>query len=145
MKAESGVVMLALLLACGGSGGSDDAGTNNGGTGNDAGTNTDAGTDAGTGTGFVIGGTILTAGANGLVLQTQGEPNLAIGVQSYPPHFQFANPVPDGTSYDIKVATQPVTPQCGGICTCTVLDGGVGVVHGADVTDVLVACAIMLP
>jgi hypothetical protein len=79
------------------------------------------------------------------VLQTPGEPNLSIGLQSYPPQFQFANRVPNGTNYNVTVATQPVTPQCGGICTCTILDGGVGTVQGADVTNVLVACAIMLP
>jgi hypothetical protein len=147
MKVLGTLGVLAMLLACGSSG----SGTNEGGNTNDAGnsgTPGDAGTgnDAGTsGGGYLIGGTILTAGANGLVLQTPGEPNLAIGLQSYLPAFQFANRVPTGTAYNVTVASQPVTPQCGGICTCTILDGGVGVVGTADVTDVQVACAIMLP
>ena len=147
MKALTTLAVLAMLLGCGSGGG----GTNENGNSNDAGnssTPSDAGSgnDAGTsGTGYLIGGTILTAGAKGLVLQTAGEPDLTIGLQSYTPAFQFANRVPTGTAYHVTVASQPVTPQCGGICTCTILDGGVGVVGTADVTNVQVACAIMLP
>jgi hypothetical protein len=145
MKALAAVAGLAMLFACGGDSGSSDGGNNNTG-GNDSGTGNDAGTnDAGTGGGYLIGGRILTGGANGLVLQTPGEPNLAIPLQSYQPGFQFANRVPTGTHYNVTVASQPVTPQCGGICTCTILDGGVGIVGASDVSNVLVACAIMLP
>lgn len=144
MKASATLAVLALLLGCGSSGG----GTNEGGNTNDAGTPGDAGTggDAGTsGGGYLIGGAILTAGANGLVLQTPGEPNLAI-VAPYQPAFAFANRVPTGTHYDVTIASQPTTQQCNNaVCTCTVLDGGVGIVGTADVTDVQVACAIMLP
>ncbi|HTS83433.1 MAG TPA: hypothetical protein VMH40_22740 [Myxococcaceae bacterium] len=143
MKALSVLAVLAILSACGSSGGGD---SNNGG-GNNTGPGSDAGTtpDAGSGTGYLIGGTILTAGANGLVLQTPGEPNLAIGLTSYPPAFHFANKVPTGTGYNVTISSQPVTPQCGGICTCAVIDGGVGTVGTADVTDIQVACAIQLP
>jgi hypothetical protein len=144
MSARCALAIAAVLCACGSSSG--DATGSNGGTGNDAGNVVhDAGTtaDAGSG-GYLIGGRILTAGASGLVLQTPGEPQLTIA-QSYPPGFAFANRVPTGTAYDVTIASQPPTPGCGGICTCTILDGGVGTVGTTDVTDVLVSCAIQLP
>ncbi len=137
------VLVVAAVASCGDSGGSNNN-NNNGGTNNDGGNN-NTGNDAGSGTGYLIGGTILTAGANGLVLATQGEPNVQIGVQSYPPAWSFVNRVPAGTAYNVTIASQPVTPQCGGICTCAVLDGGVGVVGTSDVSNILIGCAIMLP
>ncbi len=146
MKALAAVAALAMLCACGDSSGSNDGGNNNTGGNGDSGTGNDAGTnDAGTGGGFLIGGRILTAGASLLVLQTPGEPNLTIPA-SYQPGFAFANRVPTGTHYNVTVASQPPSTACNNaICTCTILDGGVGVVGTTDVADVLVACAIMLP
>ena len=147
MKALAALGVVALVVAfaaaCGDSGGSSNN-NNNGNTTNDGGNN-NSGNDAGSGLGYLIGGSILTAGANGLVLTTQGEPNAQIGVQSYPPAWSFANRVPTGTAYHVTIVSQPVTPQCGGICTCAVLDGGVGVVGTTDVSNILIGCAIMLP
>ena len=116
-----------------------------GGNPNDGGTKSDGGTssDAGSG-GYLIGGTLLTAGASSLVLATPGEPNLTIP-NSYEPPFAFANRVPTGTAYNVTIFSQPPSPPCTGVCTCVILDGGVGVVGNADVTSVLVACAIQLP
>jgi hypothetical protein len=138
------VAVLAIAVACGSSSG-DGNNNNNGGTGNDGGNN-GTGNDGGTGgTGHLIGGTILTAGASGLVLATPGEPNLTIP-NSYQPAFHFANPVPTGTSYNVTVVSQPSTSNCNGaICTCGILDGGVGLVGTTDVTTVEIVCAIMLP
>jgi hypothetical protein len=98
----------------------------------------DAGTPADAGSGqYSIGGHFVTASpSSGLVLATPGEPNL-----SNPPNpFTFAHKVPPGTAYDVTILTQP-----GGGTTCTVLDGGVGTVGNADVTDVVLACVIQLP
>ena len=135
--------VLAVALACGSS--SDNGGNNNNnGTGNDGGNNNN-GNDAGNGATYYIGGAILTAGANGLVLTTAGEPNLQI-VAPYVPAWHFANKVPTGTHYDVTVASQPSQANCNGaICTCSVIDGGVGVVGTQDVDTVQIACAIQLP
>jgi len=136
--------VLAIAVACGSS--SDNGNNNNnGGTGSDGGSN-GTGNDGGTGgAGYLIGGKILTAGANGLVLATPGEPNLQIPVATYQPPFNFANRVSTGTAYNITIVSQPVTPNCGGICTCYVIDGGVGTVGVTDVSSVLISCAIQLP
>jgi hypothetical protein len=117
-------------------------------TSTDGGSTTpDSGTpDSGSGgTHYTIGGLIQTAGANGLVLATPGEPNLTI-VAPYNPPFAFANAVVSGTAYNVTVFAQPTSSDCGGaLCTCTVNDGGVGVVGSANVTSVLVSCEIELP
>ena len=139
MKALTALAALTMVLGCGSSSGTDD-----GGNPNDSGTKSDGGTsDAGSG-GYRIGGTLLTAGASSLVLATPGEPNLTIP-NSYEPPFAFANKVPSGTAYNVTIFSQPTSPPCTGVCTCVILDGGVGVVGNADVTSVLVACAIQLP
>ncbi len=150
MKTLVTVVALAMLAGCGSSSGTNNEGgspndAGNIGTPSDAGSGSDAGTgsDAGSG-GYLIGGAILTAGASGLVLATPGEPNLTIPL-SYQPAFEFANRVPTGTAYNVTIVSQPVSPACGGICTCAVIDGGVGTVGTSDVTSVRVACAIQLP
>ncbi len=140
MKALTAFAALAMVLGCGSS-----SGTDGGGNPNDGGTKSDGGTssDAGSG-GYLIGGTLLTAGASSLVLATPGEPNLTIP-NSYEPPFAFANRVPTGTAYNVTIFRQPQSPPCTGVCTCVILDGGVGIVGNADVTSVLVACAIQLP
>jgi hypothetical protein len=97
------------------------------------------------GTLYSIGGLIQTAGANGLVLATPGEPNLTI-LAPYEPPFAFATSVPSGTAYDVTVFAQPTRSDCGGgFCNCVITDGGIGTVGNADVTSVLVRCAIALP
>jgi hypothetical protein len=105
-------------------------------------TTPDSGTpDSGSGGGgFTIGGVIQTAGAGGLVLGTAGEPNLTIP-SSYEPPFAFANKVPSGTAYDVTIVSQAT---CTG-CTCTIVSGASGTVDNANVTSVLVSCAIQLP
>jgi Putative Ig domain len=87
--------------------------------------------------GYTIGGFFSTVpGVNsGLVLATPGEPNLL----NPPQPFTFANPVPTGTAYNVTIETQ----SSGG--TCTVLDGGVGVVGTSNVSNVEIGCAIELP
>jgi len=144
MKALAALTVLAMLSGCdngGSSGGNNDSGTNNdAGTGTDGGTHNDGGT-----VGYQIGGAILTAGATGLVLATPGEPNLTIP-HSYLPAFHFANRVPTGTAYNVTVFSQPSSSDCNNaICTCSIIDGGVGIVGTSDVDTVQVTCAIQLP
>ena len=54
--------------------------------------------------------------------------------------FTFATELTDGSTYDVKVTTQPTTPNQ----TCTITGGtnsdGTGMIAGAHVTDIIVTC-----
>ena len=114
-------VLVALAVGCG----SSDTSTTDGGGTPPAG-------------GFTIGGTILTAGASGLVIATPPNETLTIPA-SYQPPFAFPTKVPTGTPYNVQIVTQP-----GGGATCSI-GNGVGTVENADVTNVTISCAIQLP
>jgi hypothetical protein len=91
---------------------------------------------------YAIGGTVAIS-EQGLVLQTPGEPDLAVNTQGAASDaWQFANKVSPGTSYNVTVKTQPSSPS---LTTCTVASGGVGTVGNADVVNILVTCATQLP
>jgi uncharacterized delta-60 repeat protein len=49
--------------------------------------------------------------------------------------FQFTQPLPDGIPYQLRVVTQPKSPDQ----ACTITNGS-GTLAGADVTDVLIDC-----
>jgi hypothetical protein len=81
---------------------------------------------------YMVGGTVTGLTGTGLVLQNNGQDDLSIEANG---EFVFPNPIDDGDGYSVTVATQP-TGQL-----CEVLTGS-GTVSGADVTDVLVDCAL---
>jgi hypothetical protein len=79
---------------------------------------------------FTVGGTVTGLSGSGLVLQNGGA-TLSVTAKG---SFAFP-PVASGTTYDVTVATQPSSPTQ----SCTVT-GGQGLVGGANVTSVQVAC-----
>jgi len=81
---------------------------------------------------YRIGGHVSGLLGSGLLLQQSGGDDLAIAADGT---FTFATPVQDGGTYSVTVSTQPGNP----VQTCTVANGS-GVVDGADVEDVAVAC-----
>jgi hypothetical protein len=80
---------------------------------------------------YFVGGVVNGLTGSGLLLRNAGVdlPVAAVG------QFRFATAVPDGTNYDVTVATQPTQPTQ----TCSV-SAGQGQVRGADVTSVVVDC-----
>lgn len=78
---------------------------------------------SGTVTGLVAGGSV--------VLQNNFTDNLTVNADS---NFTFATQVPNGGSYEVTVLTQPT----GQNCTVT---NGVGVISGANVSNVSVLCS----
>jgi hypothetical protein len=81
---------------------------------------------------YLIGGTVSGLAGSGLVLQNNGGDDLEIGADGA---FAFATKLLDGTSYSVTVASQPSNPDR----ACTV-SNGLGVLNGADITDVQVTC-----
>jgi alpha-tubulin suppressor-like RCC1 family protein len=79
---------------------------------------------------WTIGGTITGLRANGLVLQTAGEPDLAVGGGNTT--FTFANAVAAGTAFNVSVKTQPTGHACS-------LLNASGNANG-NVTSVMVTC-----
>ena len=84
---------------------------------------------------FTIGGTVDGLQGSGLVLDD-------IGTELAPGNgpFTFPRTRADGLPYDVKVKTQPSSPDQ--VCT---VSHGAGTVTGADVTDVAVHCATPAP
>jgi hypothetical protein len=94
---------------------------------------TDEGSETdGTPTRYAIGGTVSGLLGSGLVLQNNSGDDLAVVANG---GFVFATPLDDGATYGVTVLTQPARPAQ----SCSV-SAGTGTVHGADVTDVGVAC-----
>ncbi|TVR93913.1 MAG: hypothetical protein EA418_11265 [Wenzhouxiangellaceae bacterium] len=84
--------------------------------------------------GFTVGGQVTGLAGSGLVLQINGGNDLAIidnGSFTFPP-------LVDDSSYEVTVLNQPGSPPQ----NCAV-EGGQGVISGADVTDVLVECVTL--
>jgi hypothetical protein len=81
---------------------------------------------------FTIGGTVGGLAGSGLVLQNNAGDNLLVSADGT---FTFAAAVPSGAPYSVSVATQPSGPAQ--ICT---VSNGAGIVGGANVTNISVAC-----
>lgn len=106
------VLALAALASCGGYGG--------------------GGGGGGNGKSYSIGGNVTGLTSSGLVLQVNGEQDLAISVDG---PFTFADPIESGAVYRVTVLTQPSSPSQ----TCTV-HHGVATVPKSNVTDVEINC-----
>lgn len=83
---------------------------------------------------FTVGGSVSGLVGSGLVLQNNGGDDLAVAADG---SFTFATPLPDTSTYDVTVATQPSNPAQ--VCSVT---NGSGTIAGADVTDVEVTCGL---
>jgi hypothetical protein len=81
-----------------------------------------------------IGGTVTGLKGKGLVLQNNGEGELAIEADG---PFAFPNAIEEGKGYSVTVAVQPSDPAQ--LCLVT---GGAGTAQGDDVTDVIVKCGV---
>lgn len=79
-----------------------------------------------------VGGSLAGLTGSGLVLQLNGAQTVTPA--SGDPSFVFGA-IDSGTNYTVSVLTQPTSPSQ----TCSVTDGS-GVVGGADITSVKVAC-----
>lgn len=82
---------------------------------------------------FTVGGTVSGLAGTGLELQLNGDDDLPIASNGT---FTFATPVPSGSQYRVRVATQPTDPTQ----VCTVA-GGAGTIGSTNVTNVRVTCA----
>ncbi len=78
---------------------------------------------------YTIGGTVSGLVGDGLVLQNNGNDDLAVGGVS----FIFSSALPNGSDYEVTVLTQPTGQYCD-------VSNGIGTISGADVTDVTVIC-----
>ncbi|HET9047610.1 MAG TPA: S8 family serine peptidase [Chiayiivirga sp.] len=88
---------------------------------------------------YTVGGAVQGLAGPGLKLQINGAQQLNINGNG---NFTFAQTLlTQGQAYDVQVTAQPITtPQQ----TCSVSAGN-GTINGANVTDVLVDCAVLLP
>ena len=82
---------------------------------------------------YTVGGTVTGLEGSGLVLEYGGE-TLAITNDG---SFTFARKASTGSTYEVKVATQPSEPTQ----ACTVTHG-VGIIRAANATDVTVTCGV---
>ena len=83
---------------------------------------------------FSVGGNVSGLSGSGLVLQNNGGDDLPISADGA---FTFSTSVNDGSGFAVTVLTQPSAPSQ----TCSV-SNGVGIVNGADVTDIQITCTI---
>jgi len=81
---------------------------------------------------FSVSGTVSGLAGTGLVLQNNGEDDLAIDSDG---SFTFANTLTNGSNYNVEVTEYPLDP----LQSCWVANGN-GTINGADVTDVTVEC-----
>jgi len=81
---------------------------------------------------YFIGGTVSGLAGSGLVLQNNGDEELAVNANG---RFQFSGKVASGAAYVVAVRSQPDAP----VQTCTVNQSST-IVANADVTDVQVLC-----
>lgn len=79
---------------------------------------------------YLIAGTASGLTGGTLVL-VNGEEEVSVTEDGT---FVFPTPIPDGSTYDIKVKTDPEGQQ-------TTITNGIGVVSGANVTDITATCA----
>ncbi|MBW2253258.1 MAG: hypothetical protein JRI25_01515 [Deltaproteobacteria bacterium] len=83
---------------------------------------------------YTVGGTVVGLAGTGLVLQNVGRDDLTIDEAG---EFTFATELEDGSDYFVSIA-QPPTDAAE---TCAVANAA-GTLEGADVTDVIVTCAV---
>ena len=107
-------LLLVTLTGCGGSGG--DGGGGGGAT-------------------YTIGGAVNGLTGSGLVLQNNGDGDLAVSASGA---FTFAMELASGSAYAVTVMTQPTGPAQ----DCVVTNGS-GTVAAANVTNVEVACTTL--
>lgn len=81
-----------------------------------------------------LGGSVAGLAGSGLVLATTGEPDLPVLAGAT--RFAFADLLPSGAGYEVRVVQQPTSPHQ----ACTV-EGGSGLVGGEDVAGVVVTCS----
>jgi hypothetical protein len=81
---------------------------------------------------YTVSGTVVGLQGSGLTLAMPGQSNLAVA--SGATTFAFPGPMMSGSSYTVAVATQP----SGQVCT---VGGGIGMMGGANVTNVVVNCS----
>jgi hypothetical protein len=82
---------------------------------------------------FTVGGTVSGLAGSGLVLTLNGGNDLPFTANG---SFTFATPLPSGSQYRVRVATQPSNPAQ----VCTVA-GGDGTIGSTNVNNVRVSCA----
>ena len=82
---------------------------------------------------FTVGGSVSGLAGSGLVLVLNGGNDLPIASDGT---FKFASPLPSGSQYRVRVATQPVNPTQ----VCTVA-GGDGTIGSTNVNNVRINCA----
>jgi hypothetical protein len=82
---------------------------------------------------FTVGGTVSGLAGSGLVVVLNGGNDLPIAADG---NFRFATPLPSGSQYRVRVATQPVSPTQ--VCTVASGDGTIG---STNVSNVRVTCA----
>lgn len=82
---------------------------------------------------FTVGGRVSGLAGEGLVLQRNGEDDLAVASNGA---FTFETAQDSGTSYEVSVAAQPTSPPQ--ICT---VERGTGTIGRNNVTNVRVSCA----
>ena len=81
---------------------------------------------------FTVSGTVSGLAGSGLVLQNNGEDDLAIASDG---SFTFAGSLTNGSNYNVEVLDYPVDP----LQSCS-LANATGMIDGADVNDVAVEC-----
>ena len=81
---------------------------------------------------FTVSGTVSGLAGSGLVLQNNGEDDLAIDSDG---SFTFASSLTSGSNYNVEVLDYPVKP----LQSCS-LANATGTIDGADVNDVAVEC-----
>jgi hypothetical protein len=82
---------------------------------------------------FTVGGSVSGLAGTGLVVALNGGNDLPIAADG---SFRFSSPLPSGSQYRVRVATQPVNPTQ----VCTVA-GGDGTIGSANVNNVRITCA----
>jgi glucose/arabinose dehydrogenase len=85
---------------------------------------------------FTVGGTVSGLDGSGLVLHNKGGDDLSISTNG---SFTFATALPDGTSFEVSVFSQPVDP----LQACTVSNGQ-GQLDGANFDGVEIVCVTEL-
>lgn len=82
---------------------------------------------------FTVGGSVSGLAGSGLVVVLNGGDDLPIASDGA---FRFATPLPSGSQYRVRVATQPANPAQ----VCTVA-GGDGTIGSTNVNNVRINCA----
>jgi len=84
-------------------------------------------------TSFSVGGSVSGLAGSGLVLQLNGQNDLAVDADG---RFSFPNKLNTGSAYNVTVKASPTTPIRQ---TCTVSQGG-GAIAAAAVSNIAVSC-----